>query len=209
MRQPARPHRRRLGADGGAGSAGRRRRSSGCRIFRSGDTFGADLHLDQHVFVIAEPEAVALEAGRRIDQLDAGALDARLQPRQILGIAAERQMMQRLGLALHHRAPAVLMAEGLDRQRVAVARDVEAEIAVEILRDIGVGHRQHELVERMHAESVGFLGRRDVAANGGHRYLRSRFNEALSVYLNSPGRTSNPRRPPITLGRPSLLTGTA
>ena len=67
--------------------------------------------------------------------------------------------MQRLALAFHHRAPAVLVAEGLDRQRVAIARDVEAEIAVELLRDIGVGNRQHELVERMHAERVGlFVG---------------------------------------------------
>ena len=121
-----------------------------------GRHLGRDLHLDQHAFMIAEPEAVALEAGRRIDQLDAGAFDARLQPRQVVGVAAERQMMQRLGLALHHRAPAVFMTEGLDRQRIAVAHHVEAEIAVEILRDIGVGHRQHELVERMHAERIGF-----------------------------------------------------
>ena len=65
--------------------------------------------------------------------------------------------MQRLALTLHHRTPAVLVTEGLDRQRVAVARDVKAEIAVELLRDIGVGHRQHELVERMHAERAGFV----------------------------------------------------
>ena len=70
--------------------------------------------------------------------------------------------------ALDHRTPAVLMAEGLDRQRLAVALHVEAEAAVEILGDAGVRHREHELVERMHAERVAFRGRRDIAANGGH-----------------------------------------
>src|SRR5664280_956863 len=135
MRQPARPHRRPFLPDGGTGGAGRRARPLAFRLL-TGRYFGPDLHLDQHVFMITEPEPVALEAGRRIDQFDAAALDARLQPRQILGIAAEREMMQRLALALHHRAPAVLVAEGLDGERVAVARQVEAEIVVELLRDI-------------------------------------------------------------------------
>ena len=140
MRQPAPPHRRPLGADRGAGSAGWRRRPLAFRLLM-GRHLGPDLDLDQDVFGIAEPEAVAREAGRRIDQLDAAALDTRLQPRQILGVTAEREMMQRFGLALDNRAPAVLVAEGHDRQSVAVARDVETEIAVELLRDIGVGHR--------------------------------------------------------------------
>lgn len=63
----------------------------------------------------------------------------------------------------------MLMAESLDRQRIAVAADIEAEIAVEVLRHIGVRHRQHELVERMHAERIVIGRRRDIAANRGHR----------------------------------------
>src|ERR1039458_10272930 len=130
MRQPARPHRWPILSYGGTGGASRRARPLAVRLL-TGRHLGGDLHFEQHVFMIAEPEPIALEAGRRIDQFDAAALDARLQPRQILGIAAEREMMQRLALALHHRAPAVLVAEGLDRGRVAVARHIEAEIAVE------------------------------------------------------------------------------
>ena len=60
------------------------------------------------------------------------------------------------------------MAEGLNRQRVAVARQVETEIAVELLRDMGVGHRQHELIERVHAKRIAVFGWRDVTPNGGH-----------------------------------------
>ncbi len=41
----------------------------------------------------------------------------------------------------------MFMTEGHDCERVAVANNVETKIAVEVLRDIGVGHRQHELVE--------------------------------------------------------------
>jgi hypothetical protein len=63
----------------------------------------------------------------------------------------------------------MLVAEGLERKRVALGFDVEAEIAVEVLRDRRIRHRQHEFVERMHAERVAFALRRDIAANGGHR----------------------------------------
>ena len=168
MRQPARPHRRRFLPRGGAGYAARRRRPYAFAL-AIGRHFARDLHLDQHAFGIAKPETVAFEAGRRIDQSDALAFDARFQPRQVVGVAAERQMMQRLGLgALHHRAPAVVVPEGLDRQRITVARQIEPEAAVKILRHRRVRHGQHELVERMHAQRIAFGGRRDIAADGGH-----------------------------------------
>ena len=118
--------------------------------------------------MVAKPEAIALEAGWRIDQLNAGAFDTRFEPRDVLGIAAERQMMQCLGLALHHRAPAVFMTEGLDGERIAVALHVEAKIRVEILGHIGVRHGEHELVKRMDAEVARLCFGRDVTGNGGH-----------------------------------------
>ena len=49
-----------------------------------GRHFRPDLDLDEHAFVVTEPEAVALETGRGIDQLDALILDARLQARQVM-----------------------------------------------------------------------------------------------------------------------------
>ncbi len=122
--------------------------------------------------MIAEPKAVAFESGRRINQRDALPFDARLQPRQILGVAAERKMMQRLGLAaFHDRAPTVIVTKSFDGQRIAITPYVEAELAVEVLRHRSVGHRQHKLVERMHTKRIGFRGRRDIAANGGHYLL--------------------------------------
>ena len=71
----------------------------------------------------------------------------------------------------------MLVTEGLDRQSIAVAPHVETKLAIEVLRYRGVGHRQHKLIERMHAERIGFIGRRDIAANGGH-YL----TYSLSIY---------------------------
>ena len=152
VRQPARPYRRRLLPRRSAGRTARRRNklTLGLLVRRY---LGADLHLDQQIFMVAEPGAVAFEAGRRVDQLDAVAFDARLQQRQVVGVTAEREMMQRLGLgALHHRTPAMIVTESLDLERVAFRLHVEAERAVEILRHAGVGDGQHELVERMHTE---------------------------------------------------------
>ncbi len=122
--------------------------------------------------MVAEPEAIALESGRRIDQLDALVLDACLQPREVLRIAAERQVMQRLGLdAFDNGAPAVIVTESLDGEHIAVAADIETEVAVEILRDSRIGNGEDKLVERMHTERIGFSGRRDIAADSGHHLL--------------------------------------
>src|SRR4029079_13859210 len=113
VRQAARPHRRGFRTRAGAGLAGGNAHplTLGLPVGRH---FGPDLDLDQHALMVAEPEAIALETGRRIDQLDALVLNARLQARQVIGVAAERQMMQRLGLdAFNDGAPAVILAEGL------------------------------------------------------------------------------------------------
>jgi hypothetical protein len=118
--------------------------------------------------MVAEPETIAFETRRRVDQLDAFALDARLQPRDVLGVTAERQMMQRLGFAFDDGTPAVVMTESLELQRIAVAHHVQPEIRIEIVGDIDVGNRQHELIERMHAKRAGFRCRRDVALNSRH-----------------------------------------
>ena len=113
MRQPTRPHRRRHGAHGGGSLAGGNCHPLAVR-FLVGRHLRRDLDFHQHAFVVAEPEAVALEPRRRIDQLDAFAFDAGLQPRNVLGVAAKRQVMQRLGLAFDDRAPTVVVAEGLE-----------------------------------------------------------------------------------------------
>ena len=113
VRQTARPHRRRLGAHGGAGLAGGNRHPLAVR-FLVGRHFRRHLDFHQHAFVVAKPEAVALETRRRVDQLDALAFDAGLEPADVLGVTAERQVVQRLGLALDHGTPAMVMTEGLE-----------------------------------------------------------------------------------------------
>ena len=65
----------------------------------------------------------------------------------------------------------MIVTEGLDGEHVAVAPHVETKIAVEILRDSRIRNGEDELVERMHAERIGFSGRRDIAADSGHYLL--------------------------------------
>src|SRR5215510_11318096 len=87
-RKPARTHRRRLLPRGGPGNAGWNGNPLAFR-FAVRRHFRPDLHFDQNTLMIAEPEAIALEAGGRIDELDTLPFDASLEPRQVLGVAAE------------------------------------------------------------------------------------------------------------------------
>ena len=166
VRQPARTHDRRLGPHRRARHAFRRRRPGAGRLVRRRD-LGRDLDLDQQAGRIAKPEAVALETLGRIEQLDAVPFGALLQIGQVVRVAAEREMMQLLALALHHHAPTLVMAGGLQRERVAGGVNVEAEVRIEPLRRRQVGHREHEMVERMNTEP-GRNGRRYVSTDGGH-----------------------------------------
>jgi len=61
----------------------------------AGRRLGRNLDLDENAFAVAEPETIALEPRRRVEQRDAIAFDARPERGKILGIAAEREMMQR------------------------------------------------------------------------------------------------------------------
>ena len=97
--------------------------------------------------MVAEPEAVRLEARRRVDQLDALALDAFLQAVDVLGVAAERQVVQRLGLAFDDRAPGVFMTEGLELQGIALAHHIQPEIGVEFVGHVHIGNGEDELIE--------------------------------------------------------------
>jgi hypothetical protein len=128
---------------------------------------GRDLDLDQQAGRIAKPEAVALETLGRIEQLDAVPFGALLQIGQVVRVTAEREMMQLLAFALHHHAPTLVMAGGPQRERVASGVNVEAEVRIEPLRRRQVGHREHEMVERMNTEP-GRNGRRYVSTDGGH-----------------------------------------
>ncbi len=151
MRQPARLHRRCLGADAGAHDAFRRGRPDPAHLVVGCD-FRRDLDLDQKARRIAAPQSVAFQAERRIENLDAVLLHPLLEIGQILGEAAERDVMQLLARALDHPAPALIAAEGAQFEPVARIAHVEAEIGIEALGLLQIGNRQHELIERMYAD---------------------------------------------------------
>src|SRR5262249_42546127 len=146
MREPPRLYARGGGPYRRPCNAGRRRRpnSSGFVIRRR---FWRDLHLDEYPVAVPEPEPVAFKSRGRIEQRDAMSLDPRLQPRQILRITSEREVMQSLARAFDHRAPAVIVTKRLDREGIVGASDIEAEMCIEALGEVCIGNRKNELVE--------------------------------------------------------------
>jgi hypothetical protein len=56
----------------------------------------------------------------------------------------------------------VRVAEGVQVNPVSTAPDVEAERLVEALRLVEYGHREHEAIERMHADDAGTARRYGV-----------------------------------------------
>ena len=61
------------------------------------------------------------------------------------------------------------LREGAECQAVAALTDVEAEFAVEILRNSEVGHGEMEMIHRMNAKLAGAAARLDVTVNRRHR----------------------------------------
>ena len=96
-----------------------------------------------------------LDAGRRIDPLDAQRVETLAEARQIVLERGKGDELQLLLRPLHHRAPAMGMAVGVDVQRVALRAHVEAEGGIERPRLLDVGNGEIEAVERMHAEFAG------------------------------------------------------
>ncbi len=78
-------------------------------------------------------------------------------------------MVQALARAFDDAAPAMLVAERVEPERVAVLVNVEPEIAIEMLGRLEVGNRQHELVERVYPDGRRIGGRRHIATDCRHR----------------------------------------
>ena len=133
---------------------------------------GRDLDLEEHARGVTAPEAVALEPLRRLDELDPVRLRPLLQIGEVVAVAAKRKVVQLLAPALDHDAPILIVTEGPQRKRAGRGRDVEPEIRIKAPCLLKVGHREHEMIERMHADPT-LIGRGHVAPNGGHvRILR-------------------------------------
>jgi hypothetical protein len=80
-------------------------------------------------------------------------------------------MVQPLGASFDDAAPAMLMAERVEPQRIAALLHVEAELGVEVLGRLEVRNGEHELVERVNPDGCLVGGRRHIAAYGGHGVL--------------------------------------
>ena len=84
-----------------------------------------------------------LDAGRRIDPRDAQSVEPFAEPRQIVLERGEGDELQLFLRPLHHRAPAMRMAMGVDMQRVAVLAHVETEGGIEFSRLLDIGNRRN------------------------------------------------------------------
>src|ERR1700722_10851190 len=107
--------------------------------------FFRDADFDRHAVVVAEPKPVALEAGRRVEPLDADFAQMLAKPRQVVLEGAERQIVQFLLRAFAQNAPAMRMAVGVERDAVAFLAHVEAEALVEDLGLLEIRHREAEM----------------------------------------------------------------
>ena len=151
VRQTARPHHRRLDACAGAHHAFRRRRPDTAHL-GIGRNLWRNLHFDQQAGRIATPQPVAFQTEWSVEDLDAVLFHALLEIGQILGIAAERKVMQPFGRAFDHASPAMIAAGAVQFQAVARVADIETEVAVELFRDFQVRDCEHKLIERVNAD---------------------------------------------------------
>ena len=84
---------------------------------------------------------------------------------------AERDIAQFLPRPLVDRPPDVGLLEGAECQTAAALPDVEAEFAIEILRDGEVRHGEMEMIDRMNAKFAGAPARLDVTVDRCHGAL--------------------------------------
>src|SRR6516165_7818567 len=80
-------------------------------------------------------------------------------------------MVQPLGSSFDDAAPAMLVTERGEPERIAALPHIETEIGVEALGRLEVRNGEHELVERVNPDGCLVGGRRHIAAYGGHGVL--------------------------------------
>ncbi len=170
MRQPARARGPRDAAIGRA-LCPRGLRIVHHRGFLARRGFLGDADLEQDAVGIAEPEAVRLEAARRIELLDAMRLEARAELREVVLEHPERHVGELLLRPFDDRAPAMRVAVGIKREALPLRAQVEPERAVECLGLLQVGHRQVEMVDRVDPKLARPPGRPDEASDLRHAAL--------------------------------------
>src|SRR5262249_22719499 len=110
--------------------------------------------------------------------LDAHVLQALRKPLDVVLESAERDIAEPLPRRFADRSPDMGLRKGAECQEVAAPTDVQAEFAVEILRNGKVGHREMEMIHRMNAKLARAAARPDVTVNRRH---------CASSFLRRPG----------------------
>src|SRR5579863_8490517 len=133
-----------------------------------GRGFRSDLDLHKVPVVIVEPQAVRIDARRRVEPLDAQRLQPLGEAVEIIVENAVRDVPQLLARTLADGDPDMAVAARPHGEEIAVFVDLEAELAVEIPGDLKIGNGEMKPVDRMNAEFSGPPRRHNGAANGGH-----------------------------------------
>src|SRR5271157_5041322 len=194
VREPARKGAIDVAPEGRAPRAGPdRRQRERALIARRG--FWRDRDLDEIAVVVAEPEPVRVDAGRRIEPLDPHLLQAVREPVDVVLECAERHVLMLLARPLADRAPGMRIAERTNREPLAIRRDREAELGIEALGGREIGRDEMKMIERMNAELSRPALRLDVSVNSGHRFSSRFGSPAYRLRLSRLRRASPPRRP--------------
>src|SRR3984885_11699687 len=151
MGEPPRPRARDLTPEWRPTLAGKRRleRETGLFVRRR---FGGNFDFNQIAVVIVEPQAVRLDAGRRIKAFDSHGLQALGKSVDVFLERAERHIAVLLARPLSDRSPLMRVIIGVHRQKVVLSSDFQGELAVEILRDGKVRHDKVKMIDGMDAE---------------------------------------------------------
>ncbi len=138
------------------------------RRFRTWRGLFGDPDLDRRAVAIAEPQSVAVNAGRRIDPFDALSIQMLLEPGDVVRKGTERQIVQRLARPFRYPAPAMRMTVRMQVQGGAMFAHVQSEQRVKPARRGEIRHGDREMIQRMHAERVGSAGGWNVSPDLRH-----------------------------------------
>src|SRR3954469_1073077 len=123
-----------------------------------------------------EPQAVALEAGRWIEPLDAQLVQSGAEAVHVVGERAEREMLKLFSRPFAQNAPAMIEAVGAQVQRFAPLPHIEAEVLVEALSLTEIRNRQTEVIEGVYAQRVRASRRWNEASDLCHGFLQQSFS---------------------------------
>ena len=138
-----------------------------------------NLHLDQDAVRIRKPEAVRVEAGRRVHQAHALAFDSPPQRLHILLIGAKGDVLELFGRTFGQHAPAVSIVEGGQAEIVPICLQVEPKRRIEVFRDAHLRNGDAEVIERVHPKLTGAPGTGSKVAN--HRHNQSPYVSSFAI----------------------------